>query len=222
MIETLEKLSENLGVYVNENHKFGTDAILLSRFCDVRKNDNALDLCTGCGIIALHLLSAKSVTAIDIQSEAIELLDKTVSKYNISNLSTMCADLCELKLPSDSFTLITCNPPYKAAGQGIISENYSEKIARHEILCNINDICEVSSRLLKFGGRLCLCNRTERLSDVIFAMKQHKFEPKRLQFVSKDSRSAPWLFLIEGKKGAKPFLNIMPQIYTYDGVKFTN
>ena len=97
------------------------------------------------------------------------------------------------------------------------SQLTAQKIARHEILCNIADVCQAASRLLKFGGRLCICNRSERLVDCIAAMQQFHIEPKRLQFVSKNPDTAPWLFLLEGRKGGKPFLNVLPQFYIRDG-----
>ena len=78
-----------------------------------------------------------------------------------------------------------------------------------------------AEKLLKFGGRLCVCNRPERLSDVIFAMKSHNIEPKRLRMVSKGPEEAPWLFLIEGKKGSKPFMKIEPPLYIRSGDGFS-
>ena len=75
--------------------------------------------------------------------------------------------------------------------------------------------------MLKFGGRLCVCNRPERLSDVMYAMKSHNIEPKRLRMVSKNADEAPWLFLLEGKKGSKPFMKVEPQLYIRSGDGFT-
>ena len=83
--------------------------------------------------------------------------------------------------------------------------------------CNIDDVCRSAAKLLKYGGRLCICNRPERLSDVITAMKNNSIEPKRIRFVSKNPESAPWLFLIEGRKGGKPFMKILPQLYVWNG-----
>ena len=79
-----------------------------------------------------------------------------------------------------------------------------------------------AEKLLKFGGRLCICNRPERLADVISAMKNNNIEPKRLRFVSKNPSTAPWLFLIEGKKGSKPFMKIMPQLYIWNENGYTD
>ena len=166
---------------------------------------------TGCGIIPLIMQREKppKITyALDIQPLAIEQLRISLDKNKIDSIIPICADLKVLwdGAPLGQFSLVTCNPPYKAAKAGIESNLDAHKIARHEILCNIDDVCRAAAKLLKFGGRLCLCNRPERLSDVISAMKNNGIEPKRLRFVSKNPDTAPWLFLIEGKKGSKPFM----------------
>ena len=103
---------------------------------------------------------------------------------------------------------MTCNPPYKATNTGILNEADAHTIARHEILCNIDDVCRAAARLLKFGGRLCICQRPERLLDTLEAMRRNKVEPKRLRFVQKKGDTAPWLFLVEGKKGSAPYMKV--------------
>ena len=90
-----------------------------------------------------------------------------------------------------------------------------------EVFCNIVVVCRSASRLFKFGGRLCLCNRPERLADVVSAMKNNDIEPKTLRFVSKTPNDAPWLFLIEGKKGGKAFMKVIPQLYINDSDGFS-
>ena len=98
------------------------------------------------------------------------------------------------------FDVVTMNPPYKAENSGIKNGDESAKLARHEIACNIDDITECAARILRFGGRLCICHRPERLSDAIFSMKKNGIEPKRMRFVQKNGESAPWLVLIDGRR----------------------
>ena len=112
---------------------------------------------------------------------------------------------------------MTCNPPYKASGAGIESGIDSERIARHEIKCDIRSVCAAAARLLRFGGRVCLCQRPERLADVLCAMREYGLEPKRLRMVAKNAESAPWLFLVEGKKGSKPFLQVLAPLLIEQG-----
>ena len=155
---------------------------------------------------------------------AIEQLRLGLEKSETSGIVPICADLKELweGAPLGQLDLVTCNPPYKVNNAGFQSVITAQKIARHEILCTIDDVCAAAQKLLKFGGRLCVCNRPERLSDVIFAMKNHDIEPKRLRFVSKNADEAPWLFLIEGKKGSKPFMKVEPQLYIRSENGFTD
>lgn len=221
-----EKLTEKIFVCASSDHRFGTDAFLLADFSQYRQKDKVCDLGTGCGIIPLIMQKSRPpqiIYAVDIQENAIEQLEKGIEKSGVSGIVPICADLKNLweNAPVGLLDLVTCNPPYKVQGAGFESEITSQRIARHEIMCNIDDVCRTAEKLLKFGGKLCMCNRPERLSDVIYAMKSYNIEPKRIRFVSKNPDSAPWLFLIEGKKGSKPFMQIEPQLYIRDGENFS-
>ncbi len=222
-----EKLTDKIYVCASSDHRFGTDAFLLTDFCGYRAKDKVCDLGTGCGIIPLIMqkLRPPQVTyAVDIQEGAIEQLRLGMERSETCGIVPVCADLKELweGAPLGQLDLVTCNPPYKADNAGFQSEITAQRIARHEIMCTIDDVCAAAEKLLKFGGRLCVCNRPERLSDVMFAMKSHNIEPKRLRMVSKNPDEAPWLFLIEGKKGSKPFMRIEPQLYIRSGDGFTD
>lgn len=221
-----EKLTDKIYVCASDEHRFGTDAFLLTDFSQYRRKDKVCDLGTGCGIIPLIMqkkLPPEIIYAVDIQESAIEQLKAGIEKSEVSNIIPICADLRKLweNAPLGQLDLVTCNPPYKAVNTGFKSAITAQKIARHEIMCNIDDVCRCAERLLKFGGRLCICNRPERLADVICAMRNNNIEPKRIRFVSKNPESAPWLFLIEGKKGSKPFMQIEPQLYIRSGDGFT-
>ncbi len=219
-----EPLGEKLKICVSDEHSFGTDAFLLSSFANPKRNDVVYDLGTGCGIIPIlwfRNVPPKKIFAVDIQKKAIEQLEITLKENGFSDkVFPICADLKGFK-PIEQADLVVCNPPYKAAGAGIVSELSAEQIARHETLCDIYDVTKTAAKLLKFGGRLCICQRPERLCDVIDAMKKSDIEPKRLRFVHKDSASAPWLFLIEGKKGSKPFLTVEKPFVMTDGGKYS-
>ncbi|MEG1996393.1 MAG: methyltransferase [Oscillospiraceae bacterium] len=206
---------------MSKEHRFGTDAFLLSDFASPRKKDLVCDLGTGCGIIPLIMakrFAPKKIYGVDIQPEAIEQFNLSLEKsVTQSEIVPICADLKGLFIDEKSeFDLITCNPPYKAENSGILSQMSAQQIARHEVLCTIDDICKTASTMLKYGGRLCFCQRPERLADVITSMKNANIEPKLLRFVAKCDGAAPWLFLIEGKKGSKPFMKVLPTLTMYD------
>ncbi len=222
-----EKLTDKITVCASSDHRFGTDAFLLADFSGYRQKDTVCDLGTGCGIIPLIMQKKMppAVTyAVDIQEGAIEQLRLGLERSETTGIVPVCADLKELweGAPLDICDLVTCNPPYKAANAGFESVIDAQKIARHEIMCDIDDVCRAAERLLKFGGRLCVCNRPERLADVISAMKNHNIEPKRIRFVSKTPDDAPWLFLVEGKKGSKPFMKVEKQLYIRSGDGFSD
>ncbi len=215
---SFEKLSDTIEICISDEHRFGTDAFLLADFSRPKHKDNVCDLCSGSGIVALLMKrnsQPKSILAVEIQESAVSLIEKSIEKSLLTGLTPLCADLREIsRLPSHGeFDLVTCNPPYKIDNTGAKNENEASSIARHEVLCTADDVCKAASKLLKPGGRLCLCNRPERLCDVIISMKKYKLEPKRLRFVSKNPSSQPWLFLIEGKKGAKPFLQVEKPLF---------
>ncbi len=215
---SMEKLTDNIFVCASTEHRFGTDAFLLTYFSNYRMKDKVCDLGTGCGIIPMIMQKKNppQITyAVDIQESAIEQLKKGIQASTVKNIVPILADLKVLwdNAPTGQLDLVICNPPYKATNAGIESSITAQKIARHEIMCNIDDVCRSASKLLKFGGRLCMCNRPERLADVITAMKSNDIEPKRIRFVANNPEQSPWLFLIEGKKGSKPFLKIEPPLY---------
>ena len=214
-----EPLGDTLSICVSPQHKFGTDSFLLSHFAQVRRKDLACDLCTGCGIVALlwfrdRQQGPRQAYCVEIQPQAIAQLECTVERNALADrVVPVLGDLTQLTLPlAGQFDLVTCNPPYKAADTGILSESGSDQLARHETACTIYDVCAAAARLLKFGGRFCVCQRPERLADVLEAMRRSRLEPKRLRMVQQRGDSAPWLFLVEGKLGAKPFLQVEPPL----------
>lgn len=224
---TMEKLSDNLSICVTKDHRFGTDAFLLSDFARVRRKDLACDLGTGCGIIPLlwfrdRAEAPKKAYGVDIQELAVKQLTFTVQNAGLGEqMIPVQADLSNLsalkeKLPFGSFDVVTCNPPYKKANHGILSESSSDIIARHETMCSIEDVCKAAAKLLQFGGRLCICQRPERLLDVMEAMRKEKIEPKRVRFVQKRGDTAPWLFLVEGRKGGNRFLKVEQPLIIQD------
>ena len=196
-----------------KEYGFGGDALLLAEFAKPKYSDRVLDLCTGCGVVPIMMMAAGfkgSATAVDIQPGAIELCELTAKKNSIEErFFPVCADLNKLDFPAESFSLITVNPPYFVSGAGKENGTEARDLARRERGCTLAQVAAVSARLLKYGGRLCMCHRPERLADVIFEMRKNKIEPKRLTFVNNATESRePWLILVEGKKGGHSGLKI--------------
>lgn len=216
-----EYLGSGIRVAVSKENSFGTDAVLLADFASPKRNEKACDLGTGCGIIPMIWCrngQAKEITAVELQEKGFLQTCESIRISSVEDkVRAVNHDLKDIKsvLGHASMDIVTMNPPYKAADAGIKSVAKAELIARHEVECNLDDICSTAAYLLNFGGRLCMCNRPERLSDTIVAMKNNGIEPKRLRLVAKTPYTRPWLFLVEGRKGGKPFMNIDPLLIMY-------
>ena len=216
-----EPIGKGLFIAVSKNHTFGTDAVLLSNFASEKKVKKHCDLGMGCGIISMLLLR-EEVTAetfgVDISKEAVELARFTADEYSGGKFTPILADLKDLRgiLPFSEFDLVTCNPPYKAEGAGIVSETATDKVARHETECSLEDVIKVSSKLLKSSGRLCICQRPERLTDIMDLMRKYRCEPKRLRIVCKKEGTEPWLVLVEGRRDGKSGIRILPPLFVYE------
>lgn len=209
--ENIEPFGGGIKIIVSDEHKFWTDTILLADFAMPKKNDKKVcDLGSGCGPIPLIWIrkgSAASITAVEIQENACDMFRRSLLLNNISdNIEIINSDLRDLKgkTAASAYDLVVCNPPYKAEGTGIKSNSESHLIARHESMCTMDDIAACARSLLRFSGRFCMCQRPERLCDVIAAMRNNDIEPKRLRFVQQRKTKPPKLFLIEGKRGGRP------------------
>lgn len=219
--EKKEPLGNNMEIVVSPSHTFGTDAILLASFASVKRMDIACDMGTGCGIIPLIWCKGetKEVYAVDIQLKAISQLEKSVELNRITGrIKPVNCDLRSIKdyLPQGYFDLVTMNPPYKPVGTGIESLSEAERIARHEVTCTVDDAVRAAAQLLKFGGRFCMCHRPERLCDIIVSLRAHSLECKRICFVVERKGRAPWLVLVEGKRGGKSGVTVMKELVMKD------
>ena len=218
-----EPLGGGMEIFVSESYHFSTDTILLADFSKPAGKKLCADLGSGCGTIPLLWLkgdSRISVTAVEIQEDACRLLRDSVALNGLEDrLRVLNVDLKNLKgsLPFGAFDLVACNPPYKQGGTGITNPEEKKLIARHESECTLDDVCEAASNLLQFGGRFCICQRPERLADVMESMRKFSIEPKRLRLVQQRKSKAPKLFLLEGRRGGKRgFLDVLPTLFIED------
>ncbi|MBE7060997.1 MAG: SAM-dependent methyltransferase [Clostridiales bacterium] len=213
----LEDLNlDGLKIYQDDSlYRFTSDAVLLSRFATVKKGDVVADFCSGSGIVGINLFGLnknliQSVTLFEMQEELYSLSKKTIEYNNlqdkISAINTRIQDMG--KAYAGKFSLITCNPPYMPLGAGFKDEKDFIAKCRCEVTLTLEELIPAISTALKFGGRVCLVHRADRLADVICLMRKYNIEPKRLQFVSGGDKE-PYLMLIEGVKGGKSGIKIL-------------
>lgn len=223
--EKIEPLGNSVEIIVSDSYHFSTDTILLAHFASPKKTEAIVELGTGCGTMPLlwcREKSYKELIALDIQEDAIDMLNRSIAHNiengieNVKSITPLCADLKDLKgkLPFGHYNLVVCNPPYKLSGSGIKNPEKEKLLARHEESCSLDDICETASKLLQFSGRLCICQRPERLTDVMESMRKYDIEPKRLRLVQQRLTKEPKLFLLEGRRGGnKGFMQVLPTLF---------
>lgn len=223
--ERLDNLQLN-GLQIIQDPKrfcFGMDAVLLSDFAKVRTGEKVLDLGTGTGILPM-LLAGKTkgqhFTGLEIQPESAEMARRSVAYNHLEEkIEIVTGDIKEagrLFQPA-FFDVITVNPPYMADQCGIQNPQDAKAIARHEILCNLEDIFRESKKLLPEGkGRFYMVHRPVRLAEILLKMSQSHIEPKRIQLVHPYVDKEPVMVLIEGRSGARPGVRIEPPLILHE------
>lgn len=205
-----------------QGFRFGIDAVLLSNFANVKNKHRVIDLCTGTGIVPFLIYGKykpKEVVGIEIQEDMVEMAIRS-SKYNEIEdvVSFKNADLKDLKYLSSlgTFDVLTVNPPYKLNNSGIVNLDDKLAIARHEIMCSLEDVIVASRKLLKDNGRMFIVHRPERLIDIFELMRKYKIEPKRVQMVQPNINKAPNIVLVEGQRDGGAYLKWEKPIYVYN------
>ena len=215
---------KNIKIVQNKNYfNFSLDSILLPNFIQLNpKTEKIIDFCTGNAPIPL-VLSTKTnakIYGVEIQKEIFELAKESIKINNLTeNIMLINDDVKNLVniFETDTFDIITCNPPYfKLNEDSIVNDNNIKSIARHEIKIELEDIIKISKKLLKNGGSLNLVHRTDRLIEIIELMKKNNIEPKRIRFIYPKINSESNLVLIDGRKNGKTGLKILSPLYVHN------
>lgn len=221
--ERLDELQRNEYFIIQNPEKFcfGMDAVLLSGFAKVKKGEKAIDLGTGTGIIPI-LLEAKTqgehFTGLEIQPESADMAQRSVLLNGLEGkIDIVEGDIknASRQFGAATFDVVTSNPPYMTAQHGLTNEGEAKTIARHEVLCSLEDVIRESARLLKPGGRLYMVHRPFRLAEIISLMVQYKVEPKRMQLVHPYADKEPNMVLIEGLRGGRPRMTVEKPLVVY-------
>ena len=221
--ERLDDLHRN-GYRIIQNEKafcFGMDAVLLSGYAAVRERERAADLGTGTGIIPI-LLEAKTggehFTGLEIQAEMADMARRSVALNHLEEkIDIVCGDIKEASqiFGEASFDVVTTNPPYMNDAHGLQNPDPVKAIARHEVLCTLEDVVREGAKLLVPGGRFYMVHRPHRLVEIINTMTSFKLEPKRIKFVHPFVDKEANMVLIEGIKGGKSMIKVEKPIIVY-------
>ena len=201
---------------------FGMDAVLLADFAKVKEGDRVLDFCTGTGIIPI-LMEARnpkvSFKALEIQEESAEMARRSVGLNHLEEkIEIMTGDVKEADqiFAPASFHAVTCNPPYMIGQHGLINPESPKAIARHEILCTLEDIVKQGSRVLMPGGNFYMVHRPFRLVEIMTTLTKYKLEPKRMRLVYPYADKEPNMVLIQATKGGKSRITVEKPLIVYE------
>lgn len=229
--ERIDELQRN-GYLIIQHPKrfcFGMDAVLLSGFANVKAGERALDLGTGTGIIPI-LLEAKTqgehFTGLEIQPESADMAQRSVRLNGLeSKIDIVTGDIkdASIRFGASSFDVVTTNPPYMIGKHGLQNMQDAKTIARHEVLCTLEDILRESARLLPPKGRFYMVHRPFRLSEIMCRMTAYGIEPKRMKLVYPYADREPNMVLLEGLRGGRPRLTVeKPMIVYREDGKYTD
>ena len=221
--ERIDELQRN-GYRIIQNPErfcFGMDAVLLSGFARAKKQERCLDLGCGNGIIPI-LMEAKTegkhFTGLEFQPESADMARRSVALNGLQDrIDIVEGDIKDASkiFGASSFHVVTTNPPYMTAQHGLTNLYEAKTIARHEVLCNLEDIIRESARLLMPGGRFYMVHRPFRLAEIISLMVQYRMEPKRMRLVYPYVDREPNMVLIEGLRGGKSRMTVEKPLIVY-------
>ena len=221
--ERIDELQRN-GYRIIQNPErfcFGMDAVLLSGFARAKKQERCLDLGCGNGIIPI-LMEAKTegkhFTGLEIQPESADMAKRSVALNGLQDrIDIVEGDIKDASkiFGASSFHVVTTNPPYMTAQHGLTNVYEAKTIARHEVLCNLEDIIRESARLLMPGGRFYMVHRPFRLAEIISLMVQYRMEPNRMRLVYPYVDREPNMVLIEGLRGGKSRMTVEKPLIVY-------
>lgn len=224
--ERLDDLHRN-GYKIIQNPEkfcFGMDAVLLSGFAKIKPSESTLDMGTGTGIIPI-LLAGKTkgqhFTGLEIQEESADMARRSVLYNELQDrIDIVTGDIKEASklFGAGSFDVVTCNPPYMNYQHGLVNEAMPKAIARHEILCSLEDVIRETAKILKPNGRFYMVHRPHRLVEIFSVMRQYKLEPKRMKLVHPYVDKEPNMVLIEGLRGGNPMITIEAPLVVYQEV----
>ncbi len=222
-MERIDDLQKNGLKIIQDTDRFcfGMDAVLLSGFAKGKPGEKVLDMGTGTGIIPI-LMSAKTQAeeffALEIQHESAEMAKRSVEMNSLQDrIHIIEGDIKEASVifGKSVFDVVTSNPPYMIAGHGEENPDDAKAIARHEVLCSLEDLIRETAAVLKPNGRFYLVHRPFRLTEIFSVMRKFKLEPKEMRLVYPFVDKEPNMVLISAIRGGNSGIKIAPPLVVY-------
>ncbi len=221
--ERLDELHRNGYQIIQNSQKFcfGMDAVLLSGYAKVKSGEKVLDLGTGTGIIPILLrgkTEGRDFTGLEIQEESADMARRSVAYNHLEDtISIISGDIKEAAamFGAASFDVVTCNPPYMTENHGLVNPELPKAIARHELLCSLDDVVRQTSKVLRPGGRFYMVHRPFRLAEIMNTLVHYQLEPKRMRLVYPFVDKEPNMVLLEALQGGKSRITVEKPLIVY-------
>ena len=221
--ERIDDLQQNNYRIIQDPERFcfGMDAVLLSGFAKAKEGDHVIDLGTGTGIIPILMeakTKASNLVGLEIQPESADMAQRSVELNHLEKkIRIVTGDIREASsiFGAATFDVVTSNPPYMTEHHGITNEKSPKAIARHELLCTLEDVICQAAKLLRPGGSFYMVHRPFRLVDIMVLMREYHLEPKRMKLVYPYIDKDPNMVLIEGLRGGRPRMTVEKPLIVY-------
>lgn len=204
-----------------KGYRFSMDAVLLAHFAQIGRDDRVIELGCGSGVVSILIAARQEgceITGLEIQPALADRARRSIDMNGLSGrINIINADLRapEVFLQKRKFTVAVANPPFWKMGEGRVSKNEENLIARHEVKAELKDFIKCASRVLTGSGRLVVINRAGRTAEMLNLCVQEKLYPKRIRFIHPRSGAEANLVLIEAQKGKKSEARILPPLIVY-------
>ena len=228
--ETLDSLFQGRlrVIQAKKGYRFSLDAILLARFAEAKKGERAADLGTGSGVVALALAFLNPwlrVVGLEVDRVVAERAIRTLELNSLrGRVEIVHGDIRSVReiFPPESYDLVVSNPPYRRLKSGRPNPHPERYIARHEVKGSLLDFLRAGSFLLKRKGRISLVYPVSRTVDLLAEMRKVGVEPKKARFVHSRQGLPASLVLVEGIKGGRGEVSILPPLVIYaEGSRYT-
>lgn len=221
--ERLDELHRNGYQIIQNSQKFcfGMDAVLLSGYARVKPGERVLDLGTGTGIIPILLrgkTEGREFVGLEIQEESADMARRSVAYNHLEDsISIVTGDIKEAAtlFGAASFDVVTCNPPYMTGSHGLVNPEMPKAIARHEILCSLEDVVRETAKVLRPGGRFYMVHRPFRLAEIMSLLVRYRLEPKRMRLVYPFVDKEPNMVLLEALSGGRSRITVEKPLIVY-------
>lgn len=201
-------------------------SMLVGIIANPKPGDHVIDVCAAPGGKSIHMAllmdNTGEVSARDISERKVMMMDATIARIGLTNISANVADALALN-PDDieKADVVLCDLP--CSGLGIIGRKADIKYKmtpdkQKELVQIQRDMLKVVSQYVKQGGRLvfstCTINSEENEDNYNWIVNELKFKPEAID----DVIPARFLKNEADRENAKAgYLQLLPGVHGTDG-----